>query len=99
MSINKTAAVLAYTQDMMLAAIEEHWDELREMQLNQDAMLQALFSVADVILSEAEQEELFEVQRLNQEILAAAEAYKGDIAMELREMRQGKAKASAYQAL
>ncbi len=99
MSINKTAAVLAYTQDMMLAAIEEHWDELREMQSNQDAMLQALFSVAGLILSEVEQEELFEVQRLNQEILAAAEAYKGDIASELREMRQGKAKASAYQAL
>ena len=90
---------MAFTQDMMLAVIEQRWNGLMEMQLKQDEMLQELFSEPEVLLSEAEQDDLLEVQRLNQAILIAAEATKSDIAKELRTMRQGKAKANIYQAL
>lgn len=89
--------VLLHTQDMMLAAIEARWDDLANMQIIQDEMLKALFSVAEMVFLEKERKDFIEVQRLNQDILNAVEGCKADIAAELRAMRQGKAKAGAYQ--
>jgi len=91
--------VLLHTQDMMVCVISEHWDELMKMQLLQDQMIRALFSDADRVFLEAEKGDLFEVRRLNKEILIAAESCKAEIAAELRKMRQGKSKAKAYQSL
>lgn len=92
---NTASAVLLYTQDMMLAVIEERWDDLIEMQSIQDAMLQKLFTVNNGF-SEQQKEDLFEVQRLNQEIVREVEKRKGDIANELRKMRRGKDKIGTY---
>ena len=92
--------VLSLTQDMMMTVVEEQWDELVDMQIRQDEMLRQLFAAdGEMMFSDAEKEDLVEVQRLNQEILSAAEKHKSDIAHELRAMRQGKAKASVYQSL
>lgn len=99
MSTKNTSSVLALTQDMMLVVIEQRWDVFMDMQIRQDEMLRQLFAETDLGLSDAEQADLFEVQRLNQEILQAAESHKSDIATEIRAIKQGKSKASAYQAL
>ena len=93
------SAVLSYTQDMMMVVLEQQWEALLEMQLKQDEMLKALFSGKDPNFTVQEKEDLFEVQRLNQEILNAAELHKTEVASKLRDMRQGKTKAGAYQAL
>ena len=93
------STVLSYTQDMMLVVLEQQWEDLLDMQLKQDEMLKALFSSKDPNFTAQEKDDLFEVQRLNQEILTAAESHKTEIASKLRDMRQGKTKASAYQAL
>jgi len=93
------SAVLSYTQDMMMVVLEQQWEALLEMQLKQDEMLKALFSGKDPGFTAQEKDDLFEVQRLNQEILTAAELHKTEIASKLRDMRQGKTKAGAYQAL
>lgn len=93
------SVVLSYTQDMMLVVLEQQWEALLDMQLKQDEMLKALFSSKDPNFTAQEKDDLFEVQRLNQEILTAAESHKTEIASKLRDMRQGKTKASAYQAL
>lgn len=99
MTEHAVSDVLVHTEDMMLLVIEERWDELLAMQLVQDEMLRALFSVNKTTFSNQEKEDLFEVQRLNQEILKAAEMHKAGLAGELRSMRQGKAKVGAYQSL
>jgi len=99
MTDHSVSDVLLFTQDMLMLVIEEQWDQLMEMQVLQDKMLRQLFAAADSMFSKQEQEDLLEVQRLNQEVLNAAEAHRADIATELRSMRQGQAKASAYQAL
>ena len=91
--------VLSLTQDMMVCVIDEHWDELIEMQLKQDQMIKYLFSDAKRLFLNEEKENLVEVQRLNQEILNAATVHKAEIASKLRDMRQGKTKAGAYQSL
>lgn len=93
------SAILSYTQDMMMVVLEQQWDILLDMQLKQDAMIKALFSSAETIFTEQDKQDLFEVQRLNQQILTAAEANKADVASKLRGMHQGKSKAGAYQAL
>ena len=93
------STVLSYTQDMMLVVLEQQWEDLLDMQLKQDEMLKALFSSKDPNFTAQEKDDLFEVQRLNQEILTAAEVHKTEVASKLRDMRQGKTKASAYQAL
>ena len=93
------SAVLLYTQDMMMAIIERRWDDLSVMQRRQDQMLRSLFSIVEVSFSEQEKDDLLEVQRLNQEIILAVENHKADIANKLREMQQGKNKASAYSSL
>jgi hypothetical protein len=84
---------------MMLMAIDQKWDVLLEMQPQQDQMLKDLFKVEGVSFSEQEKLDLIEVQRLNKEVLQAADSHKADIASELRVMRQGKAKANAYLSL
>ena len=89
------SAVLSYTQDMMMVILEQQWEALLEMQLKQDEMLKALFSSKDPNFTVQEKEDLFEVQRL----LNAAELHKTEVASKLRDMRQGKTKAGAYQAL
>jgi len=99
MTDHSVSDVLLFTQDMLLLVIEEQWDQLMEMQVQQDKMLRQLFAAADPMFSKQEKEDLLEVQRLNQEVLKAAEVYRTDIAAELRSMRQGQAKASAYQSL
>ena len=91
--------VLSLTQDMMVCVIDEHWGELIEMQLKQDQMINHLFSDAKRLFLTEEKENLLEVQRLNQEILNAAAVHKTEIASKLRDMRQGKTKAGAYQSL
>jgi hypothetical protein len=91
--------VLSLTQDMMVCVIDGRWDELIEMQLEQDQMIKNLFSDAGRLFLKEEKENLFEVQRLNQEILNAAELHKTEIASKLSDMRQGKSKAGAYQSL
>ena len=91
--------VLSFTEDMMLSSIEERWDDLIEMQEKQGLMIRGLFSNDSRLFSEKEKQNLFEVQRLNQEIFNAAELHKADIATKLREMRQGKSKAGAYQSI
>ena len=83
----------------MLVVLEQQWEALLDMQLKQDEMLKALFSSKDPNFTAQEKDDLFEVQRLNQEILTAAEVHKTEVASKLRDMRQGKTKASAYQAL
>jgi hypothetical protein len=95
---NTASAVLLYTQDMMLAVIEERWDDLIEMQSVQDAMLHKLFAVNNGF-SVQQKEDLFEVQRLNQEIVREVEAHKGFIASELRKMHRGKDKIGSYLSL
>lgn len=99
MPVLKTTSVLAFTQDMMLAVIEERWNVLMDMQFKQEQMLQAIFADHDLAFTDVEKDDLVEVQRLNQEVLIAAEAHKSDIAKELRAMRLGKTKANIYQAL
>ncbi len=95
--VDKTASdVLLYTQDMMLAVIDERWDDLIKMQFVQNTMLKNLFA-ADMVFSEQQKQDLFEVQRLNQEIITEAGKHKADIANELRKMHQGKVKVDAYQ--
>lgn len=96
---NDSSQVLSFTEDMMLSVIEGRWDELTEMQLKQDQMLRNLFSDKERVFLDKEKENLFEVQRLNQEILTAAGVHRTDIAAKLREMQQGKTKAGAYQSL
>jgi len=91
--------VLSFTEDMMLSAIEERWDDLIEMQLKQDQMLRDVFSDTSRVFVDQEKLNLFEVQRLNKEILNAAERCKADVAGKLREMQQGKSKVGAYQSL
>lgn len=91
--------ILLHTQDMMVSVIEGRWDAFVEMQLQQDQMIRHLFSDADRVFLESEKEALFEVKRLNKDMLIAAEACKAEIAAELRKMRQGQSKAKAYQAL
>ena len=91
--------VLSLTQDMMVCVIDGRWDELIEMQLEQDQMIKHLFSDGERLFLDWEKENLFEVQRLNQEILNAAELHKTEIASKLRDMRQGQTKAGAYQSL
>ena len=82
-----------------MVVLEQQWETLLDMQLKQDEMLKALFSSNDPHFTVQEKDDLFEVQRLNQEILTAAELYKTEIASKLRDMRQGKTKAGAYQSL
>ena len=91
--------VLSLTQEMMLCVLEERWDELIEMQLKQGQMIRDLFSDGERLFLDNEKENLFEVQRLNQEIINATECHKTGIASKLRDMRQGKTKARAYQTL
>ena len=91
--------VLLHTQDMMVVVIEARWDDLSVMQGTQDLMLRALFSVADVSFSEQERNDLVEVQRLNQEIIMAVASHKTGLAVQLRDIQQGKSKVSAYRAL
>lgn len=89
--------VLSLTQDMMVCVIDGRWDELIEMQLEQDQMIKNLFSDGERLFLDWEKENLFEVQRLNQEIITEADKHKADIANELRKMHQGKVKVDAYQ--
>ena len=91
--------VLSFTQDMMLVVLEQQWEDLPDMQGKQDKMLKTLFSNKGRVFTAEEKEALFEVQRLNKEILNAAERCKADVAGKLREMQQGKSKVGAYQSL
>jgi hypothetical protein len=91
--------VLSLTQDMMLCVIDGCWDELIEKQLDQDQMIRNLFFDAERLFLKEEKENLFEVQRLSQEILNAAELHKTEIASKLRDMRQGKTNAGVYRSL
>lgn len=91
--------VLSYTQDMMMAVIEEDWERLLEMQGEQDQMIRQLFADTARIFSGDEKKDMLEVQRLNQEILSATEAQKFEIADKLRDMKQGKSKAEVYQSV
>jgi len=93
------STILSYTQDMMMVVIEQHWDVFLDMQLKQDEMLRALFADKGDDFSVEEKADLVEVQRLNQEILSSAEAYKSEVASKLHDMRQGKSQIDAYQAL
>jgi len=97
--MNSVASVLSFTQDMMMVVLEQHWDVLLDMQLKQDEMIKGLFADQTVRFTDQEQEDLFEVQRLNQQILQAAELHKSEVAHQLRDMKQGKSKTGAYQAL
>jgi len=97
--MNSVASVLSFTQDMMMVVLEQHWDVLLDMQLKQDEMIKELFADKAVSFTGQEQEDLFEVQRLNQQILEAAELHKSEVAHQLRGMKQGKSKTGAYQAL
>jgi len=99
MTDQSVSAVLMFTQDMMLEVIEEGWENLIEMQEQQNYMIRALFSESGRVFLDKEKEDLFEMQRLNQEIIVAVGAHKADIANKLRDMRQGKSKAGAYQGL
>ncbi len=91
------SALLAHTQDMMLAVIEQNWESLPRLHSAQDSMIRALFSSPDRLFNSEEQEGLVEVQRLNSEIITAVESHKTDIAQQLRALQQGKNKANAYQ--
>jgi len=82
-----------------MVVLEQHWDVLLDMQLKQDEMIKELFTDQAVSFTDQEQEDLFEVQRLNQQILEAAELHKSEVAHQLRDMKQGKSKTGAYQAL
>ena len=93
------AGILSHTQDMVMVVLEQQWDILLDMQLQQDEMLRSLFLGDDPVFTAKEQQDLFEVQRLNQQILEAAESHKAEVAGKLREMHQGKSKAGAYQSL
>jgi len=93
------SCVLSFTEDMMLLAIEERWDDLTGMQLKQDKMLRDIFSDTNRVFVDQEKQNLFEVQRLNKEVLNAAERCKADVAGKLREIQQGKSKVGAYQSL
>jgi len=91
--------ILSFTQDMMLVVLEQQWEDLPDMQGKQDKMLKTLFSNKGRVFTAEEKEALFEVQRLNKDILIAAETSKDEVAIKLRGMRQGKSKAGAYQSL
>ncbi len=95
----KTSDILLHTQEMMINVIEGQWDQLLAKQSRQDLMIKQIFFISDKIFSEREQEELEEVKRLNQEILKATETHRNETAKKLRDMRRGKTKAQAYQAL
>ena len=84
---------------MMMVVLEQQWEALSGMQVKQDEMLKALFSGKHPKFTAQEKDDLFEVQRLNHEILNATELQKSEIASKLRDLRQGKSKASAYQSL
>ncbi len=91
--------VLAFTQEMMLAVIDEQWDTLLEMQSQQDQMFKQLFEPEPPEFTEQERRDLLEIQRLNQDIQLAADQYKSELSEELRSLKKGKAKVSAYQSL
>jgi len=97
--MNTVASVLSYTQDMMMVVLEQKWDVLLAMQLQQDKMIKGLFAKQDVSFTAQEQQDLLEIQSLNQQIMQIAEEHKAEAAHKLRELRQGKSKTGAYQAL
>ncbi|GEM_PF-6614260 len=97
--MNSVASVLSFTQDIMMVVLEQQWDVLLDMQLKQDEMIKELFADQTASFTAQEQEDLFEVQRLNQQILQEAELHKAELAHQLRDMKQGKSKTGAYQAL
>ncbi|MFK5949018.1 MAG: hypothetical protein QM500_09660 [Methylococcales bacterium] len=97
--MNTVSSVLSYTQDMMMVVLEQQWDIFENMQLKQDEMIKGLFVNQDASFTAQEQENLFEIQSLNQQIIQIAEEHKAEAAHKLRELRQGKSKTGAYQAL
>lgn len=84
---------------MMMVVLDRQWSVLFKMQAKQDEMLKKLFVGDKSVFSSQQKDDLFEIQRLNQEILKAAEEGKADIANSLRGLHLGKSKASAYQSL
>ncbi len=97
--MNTVSSVLSYTQDMMMVVLEQQWDIFEDMQRKQDEMIKGLFVNQDASFTAQEQEDLFEIQRLNQQMIQIAEEHKAEAAHKLRELRQGKSKTGAYQAL
>ena len=80
--------LLLHTQDMMIAAIEERWDDLIDMQLTQDKMLKALFSTTYITFFDLAKNNLGEIQRLNQNILSLAQNRTTSVTEELVKVSQ-----------
>jgi hypothetical protein len=99
MTAHRVSEALALAQDMMMSVVEGQWDSLMTMQLKQDEMVRQLFATEGLLLTAVEQQDLLELQRLNQEVLNAAENHKLEVAKTLTVMRQGKLKAKTYQSL
>ncbi len=97
--MNTVSSVLSYTQDMMMVVLEQQWDIFEDMQRKQDEMIKGLFVNQDASFTAQEQEDLFEIQSLNEQIIQIAEEHKAEAAHKLRELRQGRSKTGAYQAL
>ncbi len=97
--MNTVSSVLSYTQDMMMVVLEQQWDIFEDMQRKQDEMIKGLFVNQDTSFTAQEQEDLFEIQSLNEQIIQIAEEHKAEAAHKLRELRQGRSKTGAYQAL
>jgi len=99
MSNQNVQEILSFTEDMMLAVIEQRWDALSDMLSQQDRMLRNLFSEQQQPFSETENKHLLTVHRLYQEILVAAKNHRSEIAHELKKIRQGKTQITSYQSM
>ncbi len=97
MSEVSVSELLSHTQDMMMAVIEQSWDDLPGLHDQQDKMIRELFANNERLFSEEEAAALREVQRLSQEVISAVAEHKDVVAQEIRSLRQGKNKADAYQ--
>jgi hypothetical protein len=94
--IKSVSNALEMTQDMWLGAIENAWDKVASLQNKQDALLRQIFTDSINELSTEDIGHIHEIERLNREILSAAQEHREQLGQQLRSLHQGHNQAKAY---
>ncbi len=97
--IESVSNALEITQDMLLGAIENAWDRVADLQHKQDALLRQIFTDSIAFLSTEDLDQIYEIQRLNREILNAAQEHREQLGQQIRTLHQGQNQAKAYRSI
>lgn len=95
MALEQLDTLMAQTEQLLLSALQNEWEDFAALYAEQDQLLHAQLPVITGC-AEHERQQLQHLSQMLQQIIDLAEQHKAEIASELRQFNQGRVGQKAY---